>query len=68
MSIAKVDEVTLMILRLTIGGENGLFDCPDIVTEPVTDLGNDSLNSDWDETEFSSPHIDKMPKPILLLK
>ena len=52
MSIHKVDEVALMILPLEFGGATRHFDWSGIVTDPVTDLGNDSLNSDCAETEF----------------
>ena len=46
-SVIKVDYLTLMIFRMTFGGSNGPFDWPGIITEPVTNLGNDLLNSNW---------------------
>ena len=57
-----------MILQLAFGGANGPFDYLDIITEPVNDLANDLLNSDWDETKFSSPRIDTLTEPIILPK
>ena len=68
MSITCHDNFALMMLCLTFGGANGLHDWPDMITEPLTDLGNDLLNYPyWNENEMHSPLIDKIGETILLL-
>ena len=66
MIITKVDDVDLMILWMTFGRANGPFDWPEIITEPVTDLGNDLLNSNWDETKIHYPRVEKLSVQVLL--
>ena len=66
MSITKVDGSDLTILWMTFGGANGPFDWPYMITKPLADLGNDLLNSNWDETKIHSPHAENLAAPVLL--
>ena len=68
MSMKKLDCNALMMMCLTFGGANGPYIFPDILIEPVTDLGNDLLNcEDWDHLELFSLLAHKINKPILLV-
>ena len=66
MSITSIDDFAVMILREPFGGAVCPFSFRDIVSEPATDLGNDLLASDWDETKFYSPYVEKLDPPTLL--
>ena len=66
MSITSIDDFAVMILREPFGGAVCPFSFTDIVSEPATDLGNDLLASDWDNSKICSPHIEKLDPPALL--
>lgn len=65
MSITSIDDFAVMILREPFGGAVCPFSFTDIVSEPTTDLGNDLLNSDWNDLVLYSPHIHTLDPPVL---
>ena len=67
MRITKVDDRALMILRMEFGGANGTFGWTEVITKPVTSLGKNILNSDWDETKIHSLRVEFFLVPVLLL-
>ena len=65
-SSSIIDDIGLISLRLTFGGSPCPFLwCP--IAETITDLANDILEyEDWDVETTHSPHISKIPEPLIL--
>ena len=66
MSVKKVDNSDLIGLQKTFYGANGPLDWHIIITETITDLANDLLNFNRDDTEIHYPHAEILKALVLL--